>query len=81
MKHQAYYCVISTTSRHQCTVNTPTKRCCDTVCWSNLLRAWEIPAVMTSYIDELTVFLIITAVSQLLFSVANLNVEVERERQ
>ena len=76
MKHQAYYCVISAASRDQCTVNSPTKRCCDAVCWSNWPRTWEIPDVMTSYIDELTVFLIFTAVSQLLFSAANLSVEV-----
>ena len=50
-RQQAYYCcVISAVRRHQCTVSTPTKRSCHTVCWLNLLRAWEIPAIMKSSI-------------------------------
>jgi len=74
MRQQAYYCVICAASRHQCTVNTPTKRSCHTVCWLNFLRTWEIPAIMTSYINELTLFLIFNAINQLLFTAANLNV-------
>lgn len=50
MRQQAYYCVISAICRHQYTVNTRTKRSCHTVCWLNLLRAWEIPTIMTSSI-------------------------------
>jgi len=76
MRQQAYDCVISAASRHQCTVNTPTKRSCHTVCWLNLLRIWEIPAIMTSYMNELTLFLIFNAIIQLSFTAANLNVEV-----
>ena len=72
---QAYYCIISAVRRHQCTVNIPTKRSCHTVCWLNLLRAWEIPAVMTSYKNEVTLFLIFSVIIQLLFTAANSNVE------
>ena len=75
MRQQAYYCVISAVRRHQWTVNIPTKRSCHTVCWLNLLRAWEIPAVMTSYKIEVTLFLIFSVIIQLLFTAANSNVE------
>ena len=74
MRQQSYHYVISAVRRHQCTVNTPAKRSCHTVCWLNLLCAWEIPAIMTSYKIEVTLFLIFSAIIQPLFTAANSNV-------